>query len=59
VGVRSAASTRPVPATGWRALLNGEPDEPTFVSVFCAGCAEREFGPAAGYGSERPDVGSA
>ena len=34
-------------ASGWRALLNGEPeiDEHEFVTVFCPICSEREFGP--------------
>jgi hypothetical protein len=30
---------------GWRALLNGDADEETFVSVFCPECAFLKFGP--------------
>jgi hypothetical protein len=33
-------------AVGWRALLNGEPDEDEYVAIFCPVCAEREFGPS-------------
>jgi hypothetical protein len=36
-------------AKGWRAVLGGLPgeDEQDYVVVYCAGCAEREFGPPA------------
>jgi hypothetical protein len=44
-------------AEGWRALLGGVPgeDDHEYVVVYCAQCAEREFGPPSRNALERED----